>query len=270
MKRIEKTAPASTDPAYHPAWLPIRQGRRRDFRWVTCLDRRQPRRHPHPATSQRGSGTLIRHARLGLPLAVVALAIPMIEPPLLTSLMAAVGLAALLAAGFLAATRTAIPLPAVTMTAEIKDRTATRETTNPLVEYSLAGVGHRFPEAELDNRRPSWQDTLTVGWRSWIGPPIKNPGCSNNRGFLFPSWGTHPIISCRPPKTPAAMMLTQTQITGSCLNKYIFPCVLTFRIVSMKKVGWSMQNSSESTPGTNVEQSKGKVKKARRKSRKKR
>jgi hypothetical protein len=42
------------------------------------------------------------------------------------------------------------------------------------------------------------------------------------------------------------------------------------RIVSAKKLGWSMQNSSESTSGTGVEKLKGKVKKARLKSRKKR
>jgi hypothetical protein len=163
---------------------------------------------------------------LSLPLAVVTLVIPMIEPPLLALLMTAVGLTALLAAGFLAARRTAITLSAITMTAEIKDRTASGEMTNPLTEYSRAGVGHRFPKAELDNRRPSWQDTLTVAWRSWIGPPIKNPGCSNNRGFLFPTSGTDPITACHPPKTPAAMMLI-SQKDGLCSKRYVFTCVLT-------------------------------------------
>jgi hypothetical protein len=137
---------------------------------------------------------------LSLPLAIEALAIPMIEPPLLALLMTAVGLTALLAAGFLAAPQAAITLPAITMTAQIKNGTATGQMTNPLAEDGWAGLGHRSPEAELDNRRQSWQDTLTVGWRSWIGPPIKNPGCSNNRGFLLPSSGTHPTIPCRPRK----------------------------------------------------------------------
>jgi hypothetical protein len=95
---------------------------------------------------------LIRHAGFGLTPAVLALAIPMIEPPLLTLLMAAIRLTALLAAGFLATTVTAIPLPAITMKAEIKNGTATGEVANPLTENGLAGIGHGFPEAELDNQ----------------------------------------------------------------------------------------------------------------------
>jgi hypothetical protein len=110
----------------------------------------------------------------------------MIEPSGFALLMAAVGFTALLAAGFFTAVRATIPLPTVTMTTKIKNHAATEELADPLTENGLTGPGHRCPEADLDNRRRSWQDVLTVMWRSLIGGrPIKNPGCSYNRGFSF-------------------------------------------------------------------------------------
>jgi hypothetical protein len=84
----------------------------------------------------------------------------MVESPLEaeTLLIAAVGLTALPAAGFLAATEAAITLAAVTVTAEIKNRTAGRKVTHALAKDRGTSNGHRFREGALDNRRRSWQD----------------------------------------------------------------------------------------------------------------
>lgn len=100
---------------------------------------------------------MIRHA-VAPALAVVALAVAMIVPPPGTLLVAAVGFTALLVAGFLAATKAAITLAAVTVAAEIKYRTAGQEVTNALAKNCGTSARHRFPEAEVDNRRRSWQD----------------------------------------------------------------------------------------------------------------
>jgi hypothetical protein len=84
----------------------------------------------------------------------------MVEAPLeaKTLVIAAVGLTALAAAGFLAATRAAITLAAITVTAEIEHRTTGREATNALAKNRGTSGRHRFREAAVDNRRRSWQD----------------------------------------------------------------------------------------------------------------
>jgi hypothetical protein len=113
---------------------------------------------------------------LGQPFAVLTLTIAMIETAFGTLLMAAVGGLTLLAAGLLPAWRTAVALPAITMTAQIENRATARQVANPLAKNGLAGIGHRSPEAELDNRRRSWQDGLTLNcWRSFIGAANKKP-----------------------------------------------------------------------------------------------
>jgi len=152
-------------------------------------------------------GTLIRHALLAAPLAVGVLTIPMIETAFRALLVAAVRLVAFLAARFLSATRAAVPLSAITMTAQIENSEARGEAANPLTENSWAGSGHRSPEAELDNRRRSWQDDSHTDLEVLdLGPPNKKPGCSNNRvfssAFEYVSYQNLPS-----PKTPAAMIL---------------------------------------------------------------
>ena len=84
----------------------------------------------------------------------------MVEAPLAaeTLLIAAVGLAALETAGFLAATEAAVTLAAVTVAAEIKHRAARRKVTHTLAKDCGTSNRHRFREGALDNRRRSWQD----------------------------------------------------------------------------------------------------------------
>jgi hypothetical protein len=73
-------------------------------------------------------------------------------------LVTTIGLAALEAESFLAATGTAIALAAVTMAAEIKNRAAGRKVTQALAKDCGTRNRHRFREGALDNRRRSWQD----------------------------------------------------------------------------------------------------------------
>jgi hypothetical protein len=101
----------------------------------------------------------ICHASFQAP-AVLSLAVAMVAPPLQaeTSVIATVGLRVLQAAGFLAATRAAITLAAITVAAEREHRATGREVTNAWAESRGTSGRHRFREAAVDNRRRSWQD----------------------------------------------------------------------------------------------------------------
>src|SRR6516165_6260923 len=149
--------------------------------------------------SGRGLGRFIRHAG-ALALAIVALAVAMILTPFRGLLMAAVGLAALQTEGFLAAVRTAVALSAVTATAEIKDRATSRPVTNPLSEDQGTAIGHRSPQAVLDNRGPSWQDEArTWMWRVLNGSFHKKPRLPKQPGFSYSCLGLLilPEVHCR-------------------------------------------------------------------------
>jgi hypothetical protein len=84
----------------------------------------------------------------------------MIETPFQaeTLFVAAVGLAALEAAGLFTTARAAILLTSITVGAEVKHRPTGRKATHPLTKYCGTRNRHRLCEAALDNRRRSWQD----------------------------------------------------------------------------------------------------------------
>ena len=71
-----------------------------------------------PATERGTKGTLIRHAGSDPTSAILSLAVPMIEPPLKTLLVATVGEAPLLPIGLLAAQRAAVALSPVAVAAD--------------------------------------------------------------------------------------------------------------------------------------------------------
>lgn len=75
---------------------------------------------------------MIRHARPAPALTVLLLAVAMIEPPLGTLLVAAIGRTMLTQAGLPAASPAAIALPTVTMRAQEKHRAAFAGMTKPL------------------------------------------------------------------------------------------------------------------------------------------
>jgi hypothetical protein len=81
----------------------------------------------------------------------------MVELPFGTRLVAAVGGAPLAAPGFGAAHRTAIALPAITMSADPEHGAASLAEANPLSENNLAMNVHPRQPAGLDNGDRSWQ-----------------------------------------------------------------------------------------------------------------
>ncbi len=99
-------------------------------------------------------GTLIRHARLGLPAAapIIALTIAMIEPSFGALLVAAVGAPSLVDAGSLTALGTAVALPAITVRADKEHRVTFLTEANSLPEYRFAmNCRHPSSQARLDN-----------------------------------------------------------------------------------------------------------------------
>jgi hypothetical protein len=93
-------------------------------------------------------------------LTIFALALAVVETPFQAEALfiAAVGLAALQAAGFFTTSGAAILLAPITTATEIKHCAAGREATHTLAKDCGTRRGHRFREEALDNRRRSWQD----------------------------------------------------------------------------------------------------------------
>lgn len=84
-------------------------------------------------------------------MAVLALAVAMIEASFRALLVAAVGLAALMNACLLAAGQAAIALPAITARAQTENGVAFAAQANPQPENNLTIVGHARRRAQLDN-----------------------------------------------------------------------------------------------------------------------
>jgi len=98
---------------------------------------------------------LIRHAYRSAAFAVIPLPIAMIELPLGTLLVLAVGLTTLLAAGFLAAAITAIAVATITTAADVElGSTATRHTKS-LAKPSFRLAPHPHPFAGWTSATPS-------------------------------------------------------------------------------------------------------------------
>jgi hypothetical protein len=102
-------------------------------------------------------GRLIRHARPAVALAVGALPVPMIEPAFGTSLVPTVGRAALLAAGFGAASRAAVALPSIAMCANPEHRLAALAAANALPENHFSMSLHPPTQADFDKGSASCQ-----------------------------------------------------------------------------------------------------------------
>jgi hypothetical protein len=142
-KRIYPAPPASADLTDDPAGRVFGAGRREKSRRRSGLHGLRSRRHDQIHTGRSAQGRLIRHADFQAA-AVGVLAVAMIEAPFETLLVTAVGLAALQAAGFFAATRTAITLATITMRAEIKHHAAGRKVTHALAKGCGTSNRHRF------------------------------------------------------------------------------------------------------------------------------
>ncbi len=200
----------------------------------------------------------------------------MVEAPLPaeTLFIAAVGLAALPATGFVTATGTAITLPTITMRAEIKHRPTGRKVTHALAKDRGARNRHRFVEGALDNRRRSWQDDS----RDELGGPLigannekprlrKQPGFSfvHLRELILPN----PTASQRAcgdytqsQKPPTAMMLKakaaygddddSPSYTGLCSDFYVFKWALTLVEALQPTAGFLVSNDGDTSRAAGV------------------
>jgi len=112
----------------------------------------------------------------------------MVETPFRaeTLFIAAVGLAALEAAGLFTTARGAILLTSITVRAEVKHRPAGRKASHPLTKDCGTSHRHRLCEGALDNRRRSWQDDSRVlGGPFLIGATNEKPRLRKQPGFPF-------------------------------------------------------------------------------------
>jgi hypothetical protein len=115
-------------------------------------------RHGHPGANSGRKGTLIRHTFLRAQTAPAKcpLMVSVIESPLRTLLVTAVGQAPVLAIALVATGRTAVTVPVVTVATDPKQLLA-REA-NPLMKNNFAmGRCHLASPAGLDNGYRSWQ-----------------------------------------------------------------------------------------------------------------
>jgi hypothetical protein len=87
--------------------------------------------------------TLIRHAQLRHTPAVLPLAVAVIQPPFLTSLVASIRRTALLSPRLVPAPLRAVPLAPVARAAHVEHRPARARPAKPLSEKDLIGLAHR-------------------------------------------------------------------------------------------------------------------------------
>jgi len=100
---------------------------------------------------------LIRHARLRLTAAILALPVAMVESPFRAALVAVVGAAPLLEPCFTTAGDAAIALSTITVLTDPEHRVASAATTNPLTENYLAMNRQCPPIAGWTTGNGSWQ-----------------------------------------------------------------------------------------------------------------
>ena len=130
-------------------------------------------------------GTLIRHARLGLPAAapVIALTIAMIEPSFGALLVAAVGASSLVATGLLTTLGTAIALSSIAGRADEEHRVTLVTEANSQPEYRFAmNCRHASSQVGLDNGSgfvAGWNQLSLVLPVEWL--PNSEPCRSNGR-----------------------------------------------------------------------------------------
>ena len=96
-------------------------------------------------------GRSIRHGKSCVTFPVCPLPIPMIEPAFGTPLVPAVGISALLAPHFRAASHAAIALPSIAVRTKPEDRLASLAAANPLPENHFSLNRHPPTQTDFDN-----------------------------------------------------------------------------------------------------------------------
>jgi hypothetical protein len=129
-------------------------------------------------------GRLIRHASWRVALPVGTLPVAMIESALRTLLVAAVGGAALPAARFAAAGRTAIALPAIAVRTNPEHRLASLAAANPRPENHFSMNRHPPAQADFDNGNDSCDGGTSFDGGLLMKVAKRNPAGWNS-GVLY-------------------------------------------------------------------------------------
>ena len=127
---------------------------------------------------------------------VRVLTVAMIEAALQTTLVTAVGGAALLASRLRAASRAAIALPAIAVRANPEHRLASLAATNPQPQYHFSMNRHTSTPADFDNGNGSCQGKTSFDGRLPVKVATPEPRCFEQRGSL-PALHSHNTISHR-------------------------------------------------------------------------
>jgi hypothetical protein len=127
---------------------------------------------------------LIRHAQSAPTLAVLLLAIAVVEPAFGTLLIAAVGRPVLPAAGFGAARRAAIALSVIAMCTNPEHRLASLAAANALPENHFSMNRHPPMQADFDKSNASCQGRTSLDGDLLMKVAEPEPRCSNG-GVLY-------------------------------------------------------------------------------------
>jgi hypothetical protein len=130
---------------------------------------------------------LIRHARPAPALAVLLLAIPVVEPAFGTLLIAAVGRPVLPVPGFGAVRRAAMALSAIAMCTNPEHRLAFLAAANAPPENHFSMNRHPPTQADFDKANGSCQGRTSLDGDLLMKVAEPEPRCFEQRGSLPPS-----------------------------------------------------------------------------------
>jgi hypothetical protein len=131
-----------------------------------------------------------------VPLPVLLLPIPVVEPAFRTLLIAAIGRPVLPAPGFRAASRAAIALTAIAVSTNPEHRLASPAAANPLPENHFSMNRHLPAQADFDNGNGSCQGRTSFDGGLHMKVAEPEPRCSNG-GVLLPAFQTTIQVSAR-------------------------------------------------------------------------
>ncbi len=117
-----------------------------------------------------------------MPLAVGTLPVPMIEPAFETPLMTTVGSTALLAPGFVPASRTAVALASIAVRANPEHRLAALAAANALPEDHFSMSLHPPRQADFDTGNGSCQGRTSFDGGLLMKVAEPEPRCFERRG----------------------------------------------------------------------------------------
>jgi hypothetical protein len=130
-----------------------------------------------------------------VPLPVLLLPIPVVEPTFRTLLIAAIGRPVLPAPGFRAASRAAIALTPIAVRTNPEHRLASLAATNPRPENHFSTNRHPPTGAAIDNSNGSCEGGTSFDGGLLMKVAKPEPRCFQQRGSLPPSKAHNTIFN---------------------------------------------------------------------------